>query len=158
MCRIGDDNLGTLIVATALVIGANHHQSCQLAMCAGTRVQRKFTESRQFGQQFLQAMIEPQCLLACLDGLQGMQPGKALQSSNLFVDDGIILHRTRAQRIEAVVDAKVIMTEVGIVANDSQFITLRQLRLLFTSQHSRNLVGSMLIGILGQGVALASCL
>ena len=53
MCRIGDNHLGTLMVATALMIGTDDHQPRQFTMRTSTRIERKLTKSRQFSQRLL---------------------------------------------------------------------------------------------------------
>ena len=89
-------------------------------------------------------------MLTRLCRLQGVQSGKGLHRSNLFVDDGVILHGTRAQRIETVVDTEIVVAEIGIVAHHRHLVTLRKLSLLLTAACGREFGCGVLIGILGQ--------
>ena len=95
-------------------------------MCSGARIQSEFLQASKFGKRLLQVVINFQRTLTGHSGLQRMQASEGLQSSNLLVDDGIVLHRTRSEGIEAVVHAEVVVTEVRVVANDSQLVTLWQ--------------------------------
>ena len=55
-------------------------------------------------------------LYRCL-GLQRVQIGKAGQPRHLFVEARVVLHRARAERIEAAVDRVVFLREPGEVAD-----------------------------------------
>ena len=53
----------------------------------------KAVQSGKLGKRLLQVVIHFQRALAGHGGLQGMQSGEGLHAGNLFVDDGIVLHR-----------------------------------------------------------------
>ena len=125
------------------MIGSNDHEPRQLAMSAGTRVQRKLTESCQFGKGLLEVEIDFEGTLTGICGLQGMESCEGLHGCNLLVDDGVVLHRAGAEGIEAVVDTEVVVAEVCVVTHDRQFIALRQTGSLLTTQR---------LGQLGCGV------
>ena len=57
MGRVGNDNLCTLQVATLFVVGAYHHQSCQLAMSTGKGIQGELVKTGYLGERFLYIII-----------------------------------------------------------------------------------------------------
>ena len=56
------------------------------------------------------------CTLAC--GLQRMQIGKAGQPRQLLVEPRVVLHRARAERVEAAVDRVVLLRQPGEMPHD----------------------------------------
>ena len=83
-----------------------------------------------------------------------MQVLELRQGGHLLIDLRVILHRTRTQRIETGINAKVIIREIGIVAHHGQLVTLRQCRSLRPAHGSWYLVIAKII--LGQTVAFAA--
>lgn len=67
-----------------------------------------------------------------------MEPRKARQRRKRFVDLGIILHRARTQRIEAVVHAVDAVRQRGIVPDKLIFAHLRQAQRLFARRRQRH--------------------
>ena len=57
MGRVGDDNLGTLQVATLFVVGTYHYQSCQLTMSTGKGIQGELVKTGYLGKRFLYIII-----------------------------------------------------------------------------------------------------
>ena len=136
MRAVGHDNLGALLVATAHVIAADNHKACELAVCTGKGVEREFAHASQFGKTHLQVVVNLQSAIDCSHGLQGMQTGEVGMSRHVFVDLGIVLHRTRTQGIETGVDTKVVVAHVGVVTHHGEFVNLGQRRSLGTHQVS----------------------
>ena len=66
-----------------------------------------------------------------------MEPCEGWHRGNLFVDDGVVLHSTATERVEAVVHAEVVVTVVGIMSDYRQLVTLRQLSVALTAQSGR---------------------
>ena len=57
MGRVGNDNLGTLQVATLFVVGADYHQASQLAMSTGKGIQGELVQTGYLGERFLYVII-----------------------------------------------------------------------------------------------------
>jgi hypothetical protein len=85
-----------------------------------------------------------------------MQILELRQSGHLLVDFRIVLHGTRAQRIEAGIYTKVIIRQIGIVAHYGKLIALRKFGILSTLHRSRYLVTAIVI--LWQTVSFATLL
>ena len=66
-----------------------------------------------------------------------MNIGEAREAGDIFIDFGIIFHRARAERIEAIIDAEVAARKRRIMADDIDFIHLGQVRLLLTPKLGR---------------------
>ena len=157
MSRVGDEHFRASGVASALVIGADNHQSGEFAMSARTRVQREFAEPGELCQRLLQVVIEHQRRLASLGRLQRMQVGKRLQGGNLLVDDGIVFHRARPERIETVVHTEVVVAEVGVMAHHRELVALGQGCIVLPSQCLGQFGCAMRGVALRQRIAFSSC-
>ena len=59
-------------------------------------------------------------------GLFWMQILELRQRCHLLIDLRIVFHRTRAKRIEACINPKIIIREVGVMTYYRQFVALRQ--------------------------------
>ena len=55
--RVGNDNLGTLQVATLFVIGADYHQTGQFSMSTGKGIQGELVKTGYLGERFLYVII-----------------------------------------------------------------------------------------------------
>ena len=155
--RVGDNHLGALLVAAASVVCSNDHESCQLSMSACEGVERELTHARQFAQHALKTVVHLQRSLACLCRLKRMERHILAHSGYFLVDDGVVLHRARAERIEPVVHSEVVAAEVGVVANNGQFVALRHLRIFLAAHGLWQFVYSILAElVLRQGIALSS--
>ena len=131
---IGHDDLDALCVAAALVVGADDHQSRQLAVSPGEGVEGELSHARQGAERLLQAAIDAERTLHGGGRLQRMERGEGGQGCYLLVDDGVVFHRAAAKRVEAVVDAEVVGTVVGVVSDDGELVTLGQLGIGRTPQ------------------------
>jgi hypothetical protein len=114
------------MITAAAVVGADHHQACQFAVGAGKRVEREFAHATDLAEKLLESMVGFECSLHGRFRLIGVQRCHLGQCRHLFIDFGIILHRTRSKRIETAVNAEVVGAHVGVVAHDGWFVDLRQ--------------------------------
>ena len=124
--RVGDDDLVALRVAAGEVVGADDQHAGELAVRAGRRLQGDAGQPGDLAQVLLQLVHEQQ---RALDGhliLVGMDVLKAGQRDGAVVDLGIVLHRARAERVEARVDGMVHLAEAGEVAHHLDLAHLRQ--------------------------------
>ena len=134
VCRVGHDDFYALMVAPALVVGADYHKACQFAVRPGIGVEGKGVHAAHFGKHGCEVVIQMQATLQGFGGLRGVHVGKAGQSGNLLIDFGIILHRATAQGVEARVYAEVVARHVCIMACRRQFIHFGQRCRCFLTQ------------------------
>ena len=106
--RVGDNDLVAGGVAVGVVVGVYDHQARQLAMGAGVRVEGELGHAADFAEELLKGVVGLKGALHRLERLRGMQTGGDGVGGNLLVDFGIVLHRARAQGIEASVNAEVV--------------------------------------------------
>ena len=111
MRRIGDEHLDALGVAARLVIGAHDQHAGEFAVRAGGRLQGDRREAADLLEPFLQFVHQRQIALHGFDRLERMREEKAGQAAGVFVDLRVVLHRARAERIEAAVHAVVELAE-----------------------------------------------
>ena len=117
--RVGDHDLAPLLRLAAVVeVRAHEHQARELALRAGGRLQRDRVQARHLGEDLLQPPLELERALDAVLVLQRMQAREARQADEPLVDARVVLHRARAERIEAVVDAEVARRELGEVAHE----------------------------------------
>ena len=122
-------------------------------MSAGVGLEREMCQAGEGTERLLQESDQCQRTLHGGLGLQRVQVLELWQGSYLLIELGVVLHRTRPQRIEARIDAEVTVREVGIMAHHRQFVALRQLCILGTAHRGRYLVTAETVR--GQTVAFA---
>ena len=129
--RVGDDDLAALLVlAAVLEVRADQRQSGQLTLRSRGRLQRHCLQPDHLRQDLLQPphqLQRPLRILVVLIGVQVAEPGQADQP---LVDARVVLHRARAERVEAGVDAEVARAELGEVPYQLRLGQLRQPRRL----------------------------
>ena len=116
--RVGHDHLGPLGVAACRVVGADHQDAGQLAVRAGGGLERDRVHAADLDQPALQLPQQLERALGELVGSERVERGEAGQPGGPLVDLGVVLHRARAQRIEAAVDRVVELREADEVADD----------------------------------------
>ena len=126
--RVGDDDFGALYVAARAVVGADDHQARQLAVGAGVGVDGKLGQPRQFGEDASRLIVEAQGALQVGIAGGGVGLRESRQRRHLLVDFGVVFHRATAQRVEARIDAEVVVRHVGVVACHRLFVRLGQRR------------------------------
>jgi len=85
-------------------------------------------ESSDFAEHGLDAVENFQCARNGLDWLEGVKLGKACETRCLFVDLGVVLHRTRTERVEARFDSVVDVAQVGKVTEQVKFAYFGQFK------------------------------
>ena len=123
--RVGHDDLTAGRVTTFLMIGADDHQSCQLTMRTGAWVESEVGHARDGSQSLPEVILDGEGALRGAVWLQGMEVGKGRHVGNLLIDGRVVLHRTRAEGVEAVEHAEVVATVVGIMSHHCHLITFR---------------------------------
>ena len=124
--RVGHNDFHALVVASALVVGADHHKAGQFAVCPGIGIEGKGVHAAHFGQHGCEVVIQMQAALQRFCGLRWVHVGKAGQGGDFFVDFGIILHRATAQGVEARVYAEVVARHICIMACRREFVHFGQ--------------------------------
>ena len=154
MGRIGYNHLLASHIATRTVIVVDGHQARQLTMCASVWLKGEMSQTREFTKRAFKHLNQFLRTICGVGRLFWMQVLELRQRCHLLIDFGIVLHRTRAQRIESRINAKVVVRQIGIMAHHRQLITFRQTSILRTLHRDRNLV--ITIEIAGQTVTHTS--
>ena len=148
MRRVRDHDLAPLLgLAALLEVRADEHQARQLALRAGGRLQRDRVQTGHLGEDLLQAPLELERALHSVLLLQRMEVREARQGDDALVDARVVLHRARAERVEAGVDPEVALRELGEVADELELVHLGK---------SRRLGAPQLLGNLRRGQALVA--
>ena len=127
MGTVGNDDTGTLGVATQQVVLAHHHESGELAMCTGKGCQGEVGQAGELAQCACRMVVDGQRTLHALLILQGVQTAEGGVVGYLFVDLGVVLHGAAAQGVEACFHTEVLVRHVGVVAHHIQFAHLGEL-------------------------------
>ena len=137
--RVRDDDLPPLLVLAAVrEVRAHQHQARQLTLRACRRLQRHGVEPADLGEDLLQAPHQLERTLGRVLLLQRMEVREPRQSRDDLVDARVVLHRARAERIEAGVDAEVPRRQLGEVANELRLGDLGQARRLGAAKAVRH--------------------
>ena len=121
-----DDPLG--VAPLGEVRGADHEQSRQLAVRSGGRLQRGRVQAGDLGQPALELVHQLERPLDERLGLVRVETREAVEAGGRLVDARVVLHRARAQRVAAAVDAVVERREAGEVAQQVDLADLGQAR------------------------------
>ena len=116
--------------AVGVVEGAREQHAGQLAVRAGAGLQRDVREARDLGQRALELVHQLQRALGARGLLRGVQPGVAGQRRDPLVQLRVVLHRARAERVEARVEVEVALGDPVEVPVDLRLGDLRQARRL----------------------------
>ena len=130
------------LLAAVLVVGAGEQHAGELAVRAGGRLQRDVRQAGDLAQRALQLVHQLQRALGALGVLQRVQARVAGQRRDALVQLRVVLHRARAERVEAGVEVEVALREPVVVADDLRLGDLRQLRRLGAAELLRQLVRS----------------
>ena len=124
--RVGREHL-VAVLAAVLVERAREQQAGQFAVRAGAGLKRHVRQPADLGQRALQVPHQLERALGVLVVLQRVQAREAGQRRHALVQLGVVLHRARAQRVEARVEVEVLLREVVVVAHDLGLGDLGQL-------------------------------
>ena len=92
--RIRDNHLAAFVTfSTRCVVGANHHQSGQLTLCACEWVEGELLHPSYLTERFLQGPVHLQRTLRGERGCRRMQSGETTVGCHLLVDFRIVFHR-----------------------------------------------------------------
>ena len=133
---VGDDDASALGVAARDVILAHHHQTGELAMSTGVRIERKLSEAGDIGESLLEVIIEFESALYGVGVLQWVNSSELRHCGDLLIDFGVILHGATTEGIEPGVDAEVFVREIGIMSYDIHLADLGEERLLYAAEIS----------------------
>ena len=104
-------------VAARLQCGANCHDAAQFAMRAGGRRQGHRRHAGQRLQPMRQRVDQLERALHRRYRLQRVQIGETRQPRHLLVEPRVVLHRARAERVEAAVDRVILLRQAGEMAH-----------------------------------------
>ncbi len=105
-------------LAAVLVVGAGQQHAGQLAVGAGAGLQRDVRQTADLAQRALEVPHQLQRALGPLRALERVQAGVAGQRRDALVQARVVLHRARAQRVEARVQVEVALGQLHVVAHD----------------------------------------
>ena len=114
---VGREHLGP-VLAVVLVEGAGEQHAGQLAVRARRGLERDVRQPGDLGERGLEVAHELQRALGSPRVLERVQPGVAVERGDALVELGVVLHRARAQRIEAGVQVEVALGQAVVVAHD----------------------------------------
>ena len=121
---VGRQHLGARLAAV-LVVGARQQHAGELAVRAGARLQRDVRQPGDLGERALQLPHQPQRALRAPRVLERVQARVAGQRGDPLVQLRVVLHRARAERVEAGVEVEVALREAVVVADDLRLGDLR---------------------------------
>ena len=138
--RVGGDH-GRPLLALSPVgeVGAHEHESGELALRAGCRLERDRVEPCDLCQDLLQAPHQLERALRPLLLLMWVQVTEARQHDDSLVDARVVLHRARAERVEPRVDAEGPIGERREVPDDLGLGELRQARRALAPERFREI-------------------
>ena len=115
-------------LAPVLVVGTGQQQPGQLTVRAGRGLQADVRQAADLRQRALQQPHQLEGPLGALRRLQRVQPRVARQRGDALVQLRVVLHRARAERVEARVEVEVAARDAVVVAHDLRLADLRQRR------------------------------
>ena len=126
---VGDHDLAPLLGFAAIgEVGAHQHQPRQLPLRTGGRLERHGGQPGDLGEDLLEPPHQLQRPLRGLLFLVRMKVAEARQAGDALVDARVVLHRARAQWVEAGVDAERPVGQRREVADELRLRDLRQAR------------------------------
>ena len=105
-------------LAAILVVGARQQHARELAVRAGGGLQRDVRQAGDLRERALQVPHQLERALRALGVLQRVQPRVAGQRGDALVQARVVLHRARAERVEAGVEVEVALGDADVVAHD----------------------------------------
>ena len=141
----GDDDAPLLGLAPVGEVRPHEHEAGELALRARRGLERDRVQPAHLGEDLLEPPHELERALGCLLLLVRVQVAEAGQVDDALVHPRVVLHRARAERVEAGVDAEVPVGERGEVAHELRLGDLRQARRLPARQLLGNLGGGQLV-------------
>ena len=121
---VGDEDDGAFGLAERLVVGLDEHEARHLAVGARDGLEGDLVEAGDRAEHLLDPRQNLQRAGDRLDRLHGVELGEAGHAGGLLVDLRVVLHRARAQRVEAGLDAVIDVAEVREVAQEIQLAHL----------------------------------
>ncbi len=126
---VGNDDLAAHVVLPPLLeVRAHQEQARELALAARRRLEADRVEPRHLAQDLLQLPFELERALHGFVVGERVQVAEAGQRRDALVHARVVLHRARAQRVEARVDPEVARRERREVAQHLRLGELRQAR------------------------------
>ena len=105
-------------LAAVLVVGARQQHAGELALGARAGLQRDVLHARDLRQRALQAPHQLERALRVIGVLQRVQAGVPGQRGGALVQARVVLHRARAERVEAGVEVVVALRDADVVAHE----------------------------------------
>ena len=115
-------------LAAILVVGAGQQHAGELAVRAGAGLQRDVRQPGDLAEGPLQLPHELEGPLGVLRALERVQARVPRERRHALVQARVVLHRARAERVEARVEVEVPLREVDVVADDLRLGDLGQRR------------------------------
>ena len=122
--RCGDQHDVTVALTAALVVCADHHQTCILTRSARIGLQRTSGKARDGCQIVLQIFDHYLVTLDLIGGSEGVYIGKARQAERLHQCGSIQLHRTRTERDHTVSQRDIAVLQTLDVAHQVALVAI----------------------------------
>ena len=126
---VGGEHLGPVLAAVG-VVGAGEQQARQLAVRSGRGLEADVRQAADLRQRLLEQPHQLEGALGPLRLLRRVQPRVARQRRHPLVEARVVLHRARAERVEARVEVEVPPRDPVVVPDDLGLRDLGQLRRL----------------------------
>ena len=139
------------VLAAVLVVGACEQDAGQLAVRAGGRLQRDVRQAGDLAERLLQVPHQLQRALRAPLVLQRVQARVARQRRDALVQLRVVLHRARAERVEAGVEVEVALAQAVVVAHQLRLADLRESRRLRAPQARRQQLVERTLGHVERG-------
>ncbi len=137
---VGDHDFATPLVLSSLgEVRVHQHQAGELALRARRGLERDGVEPGDLGQRLLELDAETQRSLHAILLLERVEIAEPGQRGQPFIHARVVLHRARAERVEAGVNAEVARRELGEVTEQVRLGDLRKARRRRPPQLTRNL-------------------
>jgi len=121
---IGHDDRPPLVLAAFFEVRFCDEECGKFAMRAGRRIERERRHPENRGQRAFEIVHHMERALREFVGCVGMEILETRQRRHRFVNARVVLHRARAQRIEAEIDRERAMRETRVVPHDVEFAVI----------------------------------
>ena len=124
MSRCGNQHDVTVALTAALVVCADHHQTCILTRSARVGLQRASRKTCNGSQILLQILDQHLVTLDLISGSEGVNIGKTCQAKGLHNSRSIQFHRTRTERNHTVRQRDVAVLQALDVAHQVALVAI----------------------------------
>ena len=126
VCAVRNNDSCSLVISAGHVILTDDHQTGELTMGSGKRIQCKLRHTCNRRKCMSEVFIKTQNTLNCGCRLERMQPGESWHGCNLLVYLRIIFHCAASERIEARIHTEIHLGKIGVMTHHVKLTHLRK--------------------------------